>query len=242
VPDISKPIPDLLYTVNKKDKDKTIVINLANSENGGVGQLVFAPNMLRPGWNVSITSTDDSSMRSSNSDCGDNELEAVSPVLEIRVTDDKGRPVKHFEKSFQLSLYAVLKDGDLTKDACLGYSNNKQEGWKCDGVTNFNSTGSSSVFLVDTTSDHLTSFAVFLGGAGGLGESGCEWSWVQVASLVMIGCAVSFTVVINGLYCAVPAFRSFLGGSNEEAVMKRIRRATVSSYQQSMMNKEPIQV
>jgi len=193
-------------------------LNLANGDNGGVGQLLFAPNMLHPGWNVSITTVDDPSMGSADG-CDDNEPEAVSHVLEIQVTDEKGHPVKHFDNSFQLSLYAVIKG--VSKDACLGYSNSKGEGWKCDGKTNINATGSSSVFLVDTTSDHLTSFAVLLGSS----NNGCGWGWVEIASLVMIGSAIFLVGLITVLFCSFPAFRAKIRGRNEEAAIQSIKRA-----------------
>jgi len=231
-PDFTKPISDMSYTVTEQDKHKGIVLHLANGDNGGVGRLEFAPNMLHPGWNISIRTVDDSSTKSSNSgNCGDRELEAVSRVLEIQVTDERGRPVKQFNNSFQLSLYAVLNE-HLTKDACLGYSNNDNEGWKCDGTTRINSTGSQSVWLVDTTSDHLTSFAVLLGSF----EGGCGWGWIEIASLVMLGCALCFINFVTALYCTVPAFRAIIRGGNEEVIMRGIQKAIARPHSEDKRN------
>jgi len=212
-----------------------ILINIASEGNGGVGQLVFAPNMLHEGWNVSIRTVDNPSLHSTGN-CDSQELKAASHLLEIEVTDEDGNPVKHFGNNrFQISLYAVL--ADLNKEACLGYSNNDDEGWKCASTTNINSTGSSSVFLVDTTSNHLTSFAVLLGSNNNL--DGCGWGWVEIASLVMIGSTICLVSLINTLYCVSPRFRNVIRGTNEEAVMKSLQRVLAEKWKNRSSSQTP---
>jgi len=229
-PDVSKPIPEIEVTVTKEDVGKNILVNIANEGNMGVGQLRFRPDTLREGWNISIKTVDTPVMTSSKpDDCGNSEeFEAVSHVLEIQVTDSDGNQVKHFDQSFQLSLYAVIKDS--SQGVCLGYSNNDGQGWKCDQESNINSTGSSSVFLVDTTSDHLTSFAVLLGSGSNSIRAGCGWGWIEITSLAMIGCAVSLMTLVNSLYFCSSFFRAWITGRNEEARMRSIEKKLRRSY------------
>jgi len=244
-PDLSKPIPEIEVTITKEDVGKNILVNIANGDDLGVGQLLFLPDTLQEGWNISIKTVDSPVTTTSNSnDCGDNadEFEAVSHILEIEVTDSNGNPVKHFDRSFQLSIYAVIKDS--TQDVCLGYSNNDGQGWKCDRESNINSTGSSSVFLVDTTSDHLTSFAVLLG--DGSNRAGCGWGWIEIASLVMIGGAVSLMTLVNTLFCFSSSFRAWVTGRDEVAVMRslqqKLRRSFVRSPERNPERKKHLQV
>jgi len=243
-PDIDSPIPDIEVKLTKREVEKTILVNIVSSDNRGVGQLRIPPNMLREGWNVSIRTVQvDNSAMTRRSECDDgqrrhNSVEAVSQVLEIEVTDSRGKPVKHFDHSFKLSLFAVIKDDHYrNNDVCLGYSNNydDDEGWKCDGTSSINSTGESSVFLVETTSDHLTSFAVLLGSAGNGERDGCgsTWGWIQIASLVITGTAIALVIIVTTLFYCSPPFRAWIMGRDEDAVMSYIRKAIARAQQKS---------
>jgi len=222
------PISDIKVPITKDDKGKTIEINISNEGNRGVGQLEFPPGMLHEGWIVLIQSVDPSISNNSNN-C-ENNIEPASAVLKIQVIDSDGNQVKHFNQSFQLSLYAVIKDS--SKDVCLGYSNNDNEGWKCDTESMLNSTGSSSVFLVKTKSDHLTSFAVLLG--SGFGDLNCGWGWIEIASLAMLASTAFFSSVVVSLYCISTPFRTLIKGRNDKAARKRMRR-TLQNVRRTMM-------
>jgi len=232
-------VKEIEYTVTKEDQNKNILLNIVDDGGGDdkaggtIGWVQFPPNALKPGWNVTIRASDHQKTSSSGSnDCGEDSdgnqsLEAASVPLEIEVTDSKGRPVRHFSKDFQISLYGLIDQRDLagSSSVCLGYAQSKDDSWKCDTEASVNATGTDSVYLVGTNSDHLTSFAVLLGSASS-GRNGCGgWQWIPIASLAIIGGAfVCFTLVIV-TFLHWRRFRAVIRGRNEEAAMRQLEEA-----------------
>jgi len=232
-PDISDEIEEVTYTVTTRDRNKSILLNIVGKDNKGVGQVLFPANMLQQGWNVTITSSDHPSTSSSDGDCGETQtLEQTSTSVDIAVTNSKGREVRKFDKSFQLSLYSLIDDKSLD-DICFGYSNNRDDGWRCNNNIDLEKTSTMSVYLVNTKSDHLTSFAVLLGSTSG---AGCEWGWIQIASLVILGSTIVFVLLTLALYQYSRVFRVLVTGHDEEEAIESIKKAQQSEREEAMKN------
>jgi len=213
------------FVIPKSYKNKAIRVNLVDEgiNGGGYGVLQFPPNMLRDGWNVTIT---ESSQQQQDSSSGSNECEKIKPAekasisIDIKVTDSYGNPVNRFNNSFALKLFGLLKSQEHS--ACIGYRSRDDEDWSCgDSNTEKQPTKSNSVFVVQSDFDHLTSFAVLLGGSG-INE--CGWGWIEYASMGMIGGSFAFTILMVLLHCFSGDFRAWISGRDERRVMLEIKR------------------
>jgi len=216
-------LEDVSYVIANRDRNRSIRVNLVNRGNsGGLGAVEFPPNMLHPGWNITIRlSPQNQQQSSSSSGCGDDNVltETASVAIEIQVTDSHGDPVRHFDNSFGLSLFGILRNID---DICLGYRSQYDEDWNCDDSgTKARSTNTRSVFVVESEFDHLTSFAVLLGGS----NNRCGWGWIEFASMGMIGGAIVLTLVVMILHCCSYQFRALVAGADERKEMIKIEKA-----------------
>eukprot|EP01102_Stenamoeba_stenopodia_P014462 TRINITY_DN4806_c0_g1_i1.p1 TRINITY_DN4806_c0_g1~~TRINITY_DN4806_c0_g1_i1.p1 ORF type:complete len:324 (-),score=53.28 TRINITY_DN4806_c0_g1_i1:121-1092(-) len=232
-PSIFVQIQPTQFVVTKRFVNKTVRVNILDSDKGGVGWILFPPNMLRRGWNVSVvTSNEDSTTK--DDDCNGVVVQQGSAAVDITITNAKGKFIRKFTQSFRLNLYGSVKGSN--GQACVGFTNDDQRAWKCNNESDIDNqnqqkvTRDQSVLLVNTQSDHLTSFAVLLGASssrGGCGEDG-NWGWIEIASLVLIGSSVFLVTLVTTLYCLSSSFRSLVTGVDEDAAILKLQRVAAA--------------
>jgi len=225
VPDTdNNKLQDVSFEVSKHYRNKNLRVNLLNKrDGGGFGDLVFPANIFREGWNVTIRQSYQEQSSSDNGCGNDKSSKTGSIAVDIEVTKSNGDRVNHFDKSFTLSLFGILGAG--TESTCLGYRSNERDDWNCDDKqdTNVQSIKTESVFGVESQFDHLTSFAVLLGGSTP-GEC-AGWGWIEYASMGMIGGAILLTIISILLHCCSYQFRVLVSGSDEKKAMELINKA-----------------
>jgi len=231
-------LQDITFVVTDNDRDKPIQLNLVHkgTGSGGLGAVAFPPNMLQDGWNVTITQGSAQQDTSESDGCGSaNSYGIASIPIKIEITDSDGNPVNHFNNSFELTLFGILNDQH--ESACLGYRSQDDDDWSCDqSTTDKQSTRSNSVFVVKSKFDHLTSFAVLLGGSS---MNGCRWGWIEYASMGMIGGAVALTLLSIVLHCFSEQFRALIHGQDERRAISSIQRK-VKRTKTNSATKNPI--
>jgi len=195
--------------------------------------------MLREGWNVTIVqSSQQHDSISESNDCEKSKpLETASIQIEIQITDSHGNPVNHFNKSFNLTLFGTLKNQQPS--ACLGYRSRGDADWSCDeSKTNMQWTKVDSVYMVSSSFDHLTSFAVLLGESNSVN---CGWGWIEYASMGIIGGSIMLVTLAISLYYYSGQFRVLLRGQDERkalsSIEKKIKLRARSAPSQSQYQK-----
>lgn len=179
----------------------------------------FAPNTLKLGWNVSVSTG--STQLNNNDDCGQHKRRFLSPTVRLEVTDTHGDPVKHFEAPLNISTFAHPFT-DSEDGVCFAYNQaDEDDEWKCNNDFEARSTRTKNVAWVKTSSYHLTSFAVLLGSASDLSCHGLDW--ISIASLSMIAAAICFGLICILLYWRSVAFRAFVGGYDRQKKMSAIQ-------------------
>ena len=154
--------------------------------------LSFLRTLLKRGWNVTVSSSHQydhvqQHKKDCESDKSSSSVRVVSNPFEVTVTDENCRAVTRFDRPFNLSVFGTARS-DVVGNACMGYSEDEGKTWKCDRFeAGLEQTGTQSVYMWYTTSDHLTSFAVLLGSEEAGSTDSCgDWGWIEIASLVLI--------------------------------------------------------
>jgi len=235
VPLVNEPIEDLSFTVTSKFKDRAVRINALHSSDSSFATLFeFAPNILKVGWNISLSTPTTSVRRlpdGGKKRCGENqkEKEFLSPVVELSVLDEEGRLVRHFDVPLKISTFANPLGGDDSSlsGVCFGY-NEGGEGadWKCADEFSVSPTKTDQVSFVATQSDHLTSFAVLLGPTR---DSSCDLDWISIASLVLIGSSMCLVLFIGSVYLRHRRFQALVGGYNANKRITAIQEKLAQS-------------
>jgi len=216
-PTTGSAITETTVTITEAYENKEILIYVSSDDGKSVGSVSFPPNLLKVGWNVTISSTE--ATPQDVNDCGDSSVFASNP-FEIEVRNSRGKLVKKFDRPLNLSLFGRVHDWE---DVCVGYSEDKGRQWQCNpNDISSESTGTNGVYVVQTTSDHLTSFAVLLGSPTG---SGCDWGWVETVSLALIATAICITIAVVIAFWFSTSLRKMISGrANLVDEMNKIRK------------------
>jgi len=184
---------------------------------------------LKEGWNVSLSERSATESNTKNK-CGHQEkdLQFLSPEVKLTVTDENGDPVRSFETPLNIATFAYPLDSADDK-VCFGYNNDKQsDDWKCNDNFKSRATKTKNVAWTQTSSDHLTSFAVLLGDFQI--DSSCDGlDWISIASLSMIAAAVCFVSVCIVAYLWSETCQAIVGGYTTNARMTRLQKKVVNN-------------
>lgn len=204
-----------------------MIINVLGGEPNGpsreVARLVFPPNVLKPGWRVQI-SEPKGDYRSSleKDDCGHkSRVDVGSPPFNIKIYDHNDHPITKFPKPYTISSYATVSSDKERNDLCYGFLEDEPDSkWQCTDSESDTKTSDSQ--YVESTLDHLTTFAVLLGDPNSLTNGGCGLDWVSIASLSMLAGALILFVFFVALFLLSERFRALVGGYNPELAMSKV--------------------
>jgi len=239
-PSIGDPIRDVQFVVTPQFKDAQVRINLVSSRDGtSVTTIDFPPNVLKSGWNVTITSVatrSPSTPDKNKSGCSSKNKrrkKILSPPFEFDIFDEDGDPVKTFDRSFRIS--SLTSNSGEKNNVCYGYNHNdnqredvdpKSQGWNCNDNIDVRSTRSEEALEVSSEFDHLTTFAVLLGSSSNSDDNGCVddgWDWISITSLALIAGCCSLTLLCVVTYYRSSRFRAMVGGFEASLKMSRIQ-------------------
>jgi len=221
-----------------------IVCKLSIQDNDGTAATFeFPPNELKVGWNVSVSDPSRDVLQDDRLDGGDEDgqnrklVRFLSVPVQMNVFDEKGRPVRRFNKTFEISLFASSEyHSNNDDDRCVAFNsdeyNENERGWECFANSSFRSTRTRGVTYATTSSDHLTSFAVLLGSPVGFSDDN-QLDWISIASLAMIGSTLVALVLVVCAYYLSEQFRAVVGGWESH----RSLRAIESRLESSQINK-----
>jgi len=191
----------------------------------------FSPNALRDGWNVSISSASEEIILTdpNSGGCG-NTRKFLSPVIQMKITDKNGNPVRNFQLPLNITTFAYPFDFKNHDGVCFGYNNDDNTGWKCSDDFEAHPTRVKDLALANTLTYHLTSFAVMLGSTA-IDSDHCGMDWISITSITMVLSAVSAGILLSLLYKKSVAFRALVGGYNRNkkisAIENKVNRIVI---------------
>jgi len=250
--DTEKPIKELRVPVTEREVKGGLFIGLENpSQDKYLGDIFFPAGTLKSGWTVFISNSNKKPQSKDKKKCGkkkkeDNTEKVVSSNFDITVRDKQGKEVnmKDIKPPLQLSAFAEISnnvsvshhpcnDRQLTNrqdKGCFGYANKGDSDFTCMSEYHASKVGKNSKFSrVQTTTDHLTSFAVLL--LPSSDSSGCDHSklWWILTTCFLGGALLCCLLVIVASFHR--RFRSIIYGYSDsqdidsltERVSKKMR-------------------
>jgi len=193
--------------------NKVIKVNVLMKTSSGetvAMVLTFEPGFFQPGWSIEITESKEKVDTRLGSDCN-KQKSIVSKPISIVIRDKKGRILRKFNKPFELSSFATFADKDDDSVCFASFAeHDSSSSWSCNTKDlTITPTKQKDVKFTKAISEHLTTFAVLLGTT----VDKCDkWGWIEITSLILIGCAVLWVVLWSVLYVMYLPFRALLGG------------------------------
>jgi len=207
--------------ITKKLTRSEIVVGLeSQSGKQSFGRVVFPKGTFEADWTVFITNSKKTTNKSNNKGggCGkkkkDNDKKVASVPFDITVRDSKGKKVniEDLKSPIQLFIYSKISNkvcvvngrqaviliilSFFQKSVCFAYSRDDEEGYQCLPSSNFTNVGNqdSGVKQVQSSTTHLTSFAVLLGSPGG-SNNGCDSSIYWILSTSFLAAAIVIVIL-----------------------------------------------
>lgn len=175
-----------LVSVSEGTSSGTVNIPIVKDDGTSVGSVSVPNNPTGDGqsYNVAVSWITNRVVQHSTG------VQPASTLVEVNLYDSKGRPVNKFSKALEICIQE--ESSQVNKDACLGYWDTEKSEWICqDACLESQNDGE----LWCGTTDHLTSFAILLGGNRGSDPCGGKDVTDYVIAWVSLG-LISTAVVV----------------------------------------------
>jgi len=192
------------FTYDRTTTKQDVTLPVQTDSGTIIGAVVIPGGVMPKGATVTIRQSNNR-LENTKSECGDSlkvKGELQSPAWEI---DVKGGPSKRFRREVQLRLLTQLPDSfDEDQPRCIAYTESTAgdtSDWKCvdgdgtKGRDQVNRTGN-GVGIIETATDHFTTFAVLFGEISYDDATTCQWDWLWIACLVSAATVLSCSILI----------------------------------------------
>jgi len=209
IKDSTGDIKPTTITYTGANRNSELVIPLKQSSQT-IGSIHIPAKAFPNNWTLSILPSDvDHKLDNS---CQQKQ-ERVSPVFDIVVRDSRGRErgVSGLSRPILLSIFTQrISSLSVAKQErfCFAFAGRFDPKFQCLENTNFTETKNPEVYLVESATDHLTSFAVlFSNPRDDCGDH--EW-WI--VSISLVSSALTLVLAVGILYYRSKRFRALVMG------------------------------
>eukprot|EP01102_Stenamoeba_stenopodia_P004400 TRINITY_DN14710_c0_g1_i1.p1 TRINITY_DN14710_c0_g1~~TRINITY_DN14710_c0_g1_i1.p1 ORF type:complete len:556 (-),score=95.15 TRINITY_DN14710_c0_g1_i1:57-1724(-) len=216
--DTEKQIKEVKVPVTDREAEGGLFVGLNSDQNRRyLGDVFFPAGTLKSGWTVYITNTNKKvSSNDHKKKCGkkakEDSKKIVSSKLDITVKDKNGKEIKlkDIKPPIELSAFADISDNDKS---CFAYAEQNDPDFTCLDDHRVNRVNS-QLSQVQSTTTHLTSFAVLLLPSASNDDCGSSniW-WILTTSFLAGSFVCCFLVIVLG---STRRFRSVIYGYQKE--------------------------
>eukprot|EP01102_Stenamoeba_stenopodia_P012769 TRINITY_DN4063_c0_g1_i1.p1 TRINITY_DN4063_c0_g1~~TRINITY_DN4063_c0_g1_i1.p1 ORF type:complete len:1698 (+),score=235.63 TRINITY_DN4063_c0_g1_i1:90-5183(+) len=207
------------YTGKNRNQDLVIPIRQSSQQ---IGFIRIPARLFPNNWTVELTpSTIEHDDTSSKDGCHKKTEEQASPAFDLIVRDSRGREreVSNLPKPIYLSLFAQVTSKH-TSSSCVAFAKQGDKRFQClDSDTKVHQTHNSDVFFFESTTDHLTSFAVLFSTED---NSSCDSKVLWIVALSLVAFAIAFVLAVGMTYIFSSSFRALVMGFDSSRTISQV--------------------